>query len=316
MTGTGPPRQPLGGLLLALGGVFCLSINDLLIKFLSGGYALHELILCRAVIGMALILATLKLSGRSFATLRSRRPWAQTLRVSLMMLSNATYFLGLSVMPLADAVAISYVSPLCMTGLSVLVLGERVGWARWAAVLAGMAGVLVIVQPGTDAFRPAALLVLCGAVSYALTQVMARRMAGTESTFALSFYVQCGFITLSALVGLLLGDGHLAGDSGGAMNFLLRKWYWPPPADWPVLLAAGSAVAFGGLAMSQSYRMLETALVAPLEYLGMPLAILWGVLVFWQWPEPSSWLGMALICGAGLFTIGQEQSDKKARHET
>ena len=60
----------------------------------------------------------------------------------------------------------------------------------------------------------------------------------------------------------------------------------------------------------------EGVAVAPLEYLGMPLAILWGVLVFWQWPEPSSWLGMALICGAGLFTIGQEQSDKKARHET
>ncbi len=312
MTAT-PTRPPeaLGGVLLALVGVACLSINDVAVKFLSGGYALHEVILFRALVGMVVVLATMALARQPLASLRTHRPVAQGIRVLCILFSNASYFLGLSVLPLADAVATSYVAPLLMTGLSVVALGERVGFTRWVAVLAGLAGVLVMVQPGTSAFQPAALLVLFGALCYALAQIMTRYLAATETSFSLSFHTQSGFILLCIAMGLGVGDGHLAGSGQGAMAFLLRPWIWPPLADWPAFLAAGCAVAIGGLAMSQAYRISETALVAPFEYLGMPLAIFWGALVFSQWPGQASWIGMALICGAGLVTMAAERSRRK-----
>ena len=306
------PRFALGGVVLALVGVVCLSINDVAVKFLSGGYALHEVILFRAVVGMMVLLATMALARQPLASLRTRRPVAQGLRVLCILASNASYFLGLSVLPLADAVATSYVAPLLMVGLSVVALREKVGFARWVAVLAGMAGVLVMVQPGTSAFQPAALLVLFGAFCYALAQIMTRHLRNSETSFSLGFYTQCGFILLCIAMGLGVGDGHLAEPGDGALAFLFRPWVWPPLADYPAFLAAGCAVAIGGLSMSQAYRISETALVAPFEYVGMPLAILWGALVFSQWPGQSSWIGMALICGAGLWTMAAERARRKA----
>lgn len=131
-------------------------------------------------------------------------------------------------------------------------------------------------------------------------------MRETESAATLNFYVQCGFVLVSVTMGLTVGDGHLSGSSDPSLTFLLRPWVWPPASDWPVFLATGLAVAIGGLLISQSYRLCEAALVAPFEYAAMPLAIFWGVTIFGHWPDLTAWVGIALICGAGLYTLWRE----------
>jgi drug/metabolite transporter (DMT)-like permease len=107
-------------------------------------------------------------------------------------------------------------------------------------------------------------------------------------------------------MGLVAGDGHLARDAGPALSFLLRAWVWPPAADWPAFLAAGLAVSIGGMMVSQAYRLCPAALIAPFEYASIPLAIFWGVVIFGQWPDGAAWTGIALICGAGLYTLWRE----------
>lgn len=293
------------GLLAAIGGASTLSINDVAIKALSGGYALHQVILTRSSISLLFLLAFMGLTG-GFRQMRTRRPRGHLLRVSLVMISNITYFLGLAALPLADAVAIAFVSPLVVTLLSVVVLGESVGPRRWAAVIVGLVGVIVMMRPGVGALQPAAVLVFLSAFSYASTHMMTRRMRETESAATLNFYVQCGFILVSGTMGLVVGDGHLAGSSDPSLAFLFREWVWPPLQDWPVFLATGLSVAIGGLMVSQAYRMCEAALVAPFEYAAMPLAIFWGVTVFGQWPDLTAWAGIALICGAGLYMLWRE----------
>ncbi len=293
------------GLLAAIGGASTLSINDVAIKALSGGYALHQVILTRSSISLLFLLAFMGLTG-GFRQMRTRRPRGHLLRVSLVMISNITYFLGLAALPLADAVAIAFVSPLVVTLLSVVVLGESVGPRRWAAVIVGLVGVIVMMRPGAGALQPAAVLVFLSAFSYASTHMMTRRMRATESAATLNFYVQCGFILVSGTMGLVVGDGHLAGSSDPSLAFLFREWVWPPLQDWPVFLATGLSVAIGGLMVSQAYRMCEAALVAPFEYAAMPLAIFWGVTVFGQWPDLTAWAGIALICGAGLYMLWRE----------
>jgi drug/metabolite transporter (DMT)-like permease len=300
------PNRKLTGILLALGGAFMLSMNDLAIKALSNDYALHQVILIRAFIGMALVLVVIKLSGTPFSQLRTTRPLDHLIRVSIVMVSNVTYFLGLAALPLADAVATAFIAPIFVTLMSAVVLKEHVGVRRWAAVAVGMLGVVVMVRPGAGVIQPAAILVMISAFCYASSHMMTRRMRATESAMTLNFFVQVGFIVVSLSMGLWVGDGHLAGSDNASLAFLFRPWVIPPVADWWAFALTGVAVGIGGLMMSQAYRTNEAALVAPFEYAGMPMAIFWGVVVFGTWPDHTAWLGIALICGAGLYTLWRE----------
>lgn len=302
--------QALTGILFAIGGTLIFSINDVAIKFLSGGYALHQVILIRALIGMVFVLFFIRFTGAGFGKLRTKRWKEHLFRVVLIMFSNVTFFLGLAALPLADAVAVAFVSPIAVTVLSVVFLKETVGPRRWAAVLAGMVGVIIMVRPGAGVIEPAALLVLVSAVLYAGGNLMTRRMGATESAASFSFFVQSGFIVVGLCMGLWVGDGHLA-QEGALTGFLFRPWIWPPLHDWPILLATGLSVTIGGLMVSQAYRTVEAGLVAPFEYVGMPMAIAWGVVVFGTFPDLTAWVGIALICGAGLYTIWRETARKR-----
>ena len=311
MTALTQRSTDLTGVLCALGGSVSLSVNDMAVKSLSGHYALHQVILVRAAIGILFILGVILVTGTGFRQLLTSRPKDHLIRVSFVMVSNVTYFLGLAALPLADAVAIAFISPLLITALSVLVLGERVGPRRWAAVAVGLVGVLVMMRPGTGVIQPPALLVLASATCYASTHMMTRRMKDTEGTITLGFYVQLGFFLVSLMMGLWVGDGHLAEAPGTILAFLFRPWIWPPVADWPAFLATGLAVTIGGLLIAQAYRLCEAALVAPFEYTAMPFAIFWGVVIFGQWPEMTAALGIALICGAGLYALWRETIRRK-----
>lgn len=307
------PTSNSTGIFLALGGGVILSMNDLAIKALSGAYALHQIILIRAMIGISLALILMALSPKGFRQILTRRPGAHMVRVSIVMVSNITYFVGLSLLPLADAVAVAFVAPLFVTMMSAVLLKEKVGPRRWAAVAIGLLGVIVMTRPGQGMIQPAAILVLISAFCYASSHMMTRRMRETESAATMAFYVQVGFICVSSTFGLLTGDGHMAQAPGSTWEFLFRPWMMPPLADWWAFVATGMAVGIGGLMMSQAYRTTEAALVAPFEYVGMPMAIFWGVVVFGTWPDNTAWAGIALICGAGLYTLWRETVRRKVQ---
>ena len=317
MTAVPPPNIALTGILLALGGSVVLSVNDVAIKALSGGYPLHQVILIRAVVGLVFLVALIKASGTRFGQLRTRRRGAHLLRVSIVMVSNVTYFMGLAALPLADAVAVAFISPLIVTALSALMLGEHVGPRRWVAVAAGMVGVLIMLRPGSGVIHPAAILVLISAFCYASSHMMTRRMRDTESAITLSFFVQIGFVVVSCAMGLVAGNGRFSGGANPSIEFLLRPWTWPVVGDIPVFLATGLAVSIGGLMISQAYRTCEAGLIAPFEYAGMPMAILWGVVIFGTWPDATAWSGIALICGAGFYTLWREtRKHEESRFDT
>jgi drug/metabolite transporter (DMT)-like permease len=305
--------QALTGILFAAGGTLVFSVNDVAIKFLSGGYALHQVILIRALIALAFILCVIHVSERGWSQIATSRPGTHLLRVAIVMVSNVTFFVGLAAMPLADAVAVAYVSPIVVTLMSIAFLGEKVGPRRWAAVIVGMLGVIVMLRPGAGVIQLAAVLVLVSAVLYAAGNLLARHMGGTETAMTLSFYVQSGFVVVSLAMGLWAGDGHLATEDP-LWAFLFRPWIWPPLADWPIFLATGLSVGIGGLMVVQAYRTAEAGLIAPFEYIGMPAAILWGMLVFGTFPDATAWAGIALICGSGLYVLWRETVVGRRRH--
>ena len=298
-------RTVLIGISCAVGGSVALSFNDLFIKQLSGGYALHQVILVRAFVGVAFILGFMRVSGLPLASLKTGLPRLHLIRASIVMLSNVCFFLGLAAMPIADASAIGFVAPILVTLISVVVLGEKVGWHRWGAVFAGLIGVIIMLRPEGE-FRWAAVLILFSALCYASTQNMTRHMKETESSVTINFYTQIAFIVVSVCMGLWVGDGHLAGSSDASLAFLFRVWVWQPVGDWVFFVGTGVSVAVGGMLMGHAYRTNPPALIAPFEYTSMPLAVIYGLLFFGTFPDTQGWIGIALIVGAGLYTLYRE----------
>lgn len=305
-----PRRLALIGILSAIGGSLVFSVNDVAIKFLSGDYALHEVVLIRSAIGLALMICLILPFQGGFAALRTSRLGMHLLRALCVVASNLFYFLGLAALPLADAVAVFFVAPLMITALSVLLLGEHVGPRRWFAVGLGLAGVIVMLRPGPTTFQVAALLPLASAFCYALMHMLTRRMGMAERAVTMAFYVQLSFIVVCLFMGAVVGDGHLAEQSDPSLAFLFRGWTWPDLADWPIFLASGISSALGGLLIAQAYRLCEAGLVAPFEYASMPMAIFWGATVFGTWPDRTAWTGIALICGGGLYMLWREASQR------
>ena len=152
----------LGAICASISVIF-FSINDVAIKFLSGGYALHQVVLIRSVIGLLIIVAVIAPMTTGWAIARTKKLKMHMLRGLCVVFANMTFFLGLAAMPLADAVAIFFISPLVITLFSVLFLGEVVGPRRWAAIAVGFIGVVVMMRPGTQAFQVASLLPLAAA---------------------------------------------------------------------------------------------------------------------------------------------------------
>lgn len=312
MTTLSRSNPALVGALAALAAVFLFSLGDMLAKLLSGDYALHQLILLRALVGMAFLLAAVLPFAGGFAALGTRRPGLHIARGIAVVLSNVALFLGLAALPLAEAVAIFFICPLIITALSVVVLRERVGPWRWGAVALGLVGVVVILRPGTEAFQPAALFPIAAAAAYAVLQILTRRGGGTESAATLAFTVQAAFILVCGLAGLLLGDGRFAGSADPAFAFALRAWVWPPAADLPLFLLMGLASGLGGWLISVAYRGTDAGVVATFEYVAMPLALFWGLVVFAEWPDGTALAGIALILAAGLLTVWRETRRRRS----
>lgn len=297
---------PVLGAIYALGASLAFTQHDMAIKVLSEEYSLYQIIFTRSVIAMALLLGVFMPLAGGYRHLRTAFPGRHALRGILVVSSNMAFYLALSSIPLADATAIFFASPLIIAVFSVVFLGEKVGWHRWGAILAGLIGVIIMIRPGSDSFTPIALLPLLAATAYAAMQTMTRRMGVSDSALTLSFYAQAVFLAFSSGFGLTFGDGSLDPGGEGTMNFLLRSWIWPQWDDVPLFALAGLGTALGGWMIAQAYRTCEAALVAPLEYVAMPMAIFWGVLVFQQWPDRNSWVGIGLILAAGLYMVYRE----------
>ncbi|MEO1795692.1 MAG: DMT family transporter [Pseudomonadota bacterium] len=294
-------------------GVLCASLaailftaNDTVLKFLSGDYALHEVVLIRSVIGLLVACAIIFPFAGGWSVLRTRRPLAHFFRGMCIVLANMTFFLGLASLPLAEAVAIFFVAPLLVTAFSVIFLGEYVGPRRWAAVAVGFCGVLVVQRPGTEAFQVASLLPVLAACFYAALHMMTRLIGKTESAATMVCYNQLTFIGVCLLFWVFVGDGRFGEQSNPSMAFLLRAWVWPEPGDWWLFGLVGLATGIGGYLISQAYRVAAPAVVAPFEYLSLPVAVVAGIVVFGEVPDWATFAGIALILGAGLFIIWRE----------
>ncbi len=316
MTEASAGRATALGAIWATAAMVCFSANDVIVKFLSCGYPLYQLIFIRSTVGLVFILAILVPLTGSHAMLKTKRLPLHIARGLRVVFANFCFFLGLAALPLAEAVAIFFISPLLISVASIVFLGETVGPRRWVAIAVGLIGVLVVLRPGTDAFQTAALLPLAAACGYAALHILTRKIGGTENATAMAFYIQCTFLAVSGTAGLALGNGQFETFDHPSMEFLFRAWIWPPATDFLLMAALGVTSSIGGFTISEAYRRSEAALVAPFEYVAMPMAVFWGLTVFGEWPDAVAWAGIALIMLSGVFLVWREAvASRKLRQD-
>lgn len=304
-------HRPLLGILCMGVGMFAISLNDMAVKALSGGYPLHEIVLIRSVLGLVITAAILQLEG-GVSALRVGQPWLHGVRAMCVVFANSAYYAALVAMPLATAAAIYFVAPLFVTLLAIPVLGEQVGPRRFAAVAAGFAGVLVIMGPelgGTAGLGWIILLPALAAAGYASMSVLTRKLGATAPASVLSFWIQVAFILSSLVFFAVAGDGRYAEAPGvsESARFLLRAWIWPRAEDWWVFGCLGLIAGTVGYTMAQAYRLAAASAVAPFEYLLLLYSLFWGWWVFDELPRPTVYAGAAIIVASGVYIVLRER---------
>ena len=291
--------RTLTAVLLLLCALTLFDAMGLIIKQLSPRYGAAELSAYRNTFGLIPSLIVLFASSDWHAKGRvwKLRQWRFALaRGAILTVAQFSFYLSLGLLTFATASTITYANSLFAVALATVLLGEKVGWIRWSAVLLGFIGVIWIVRPGSDTFSPAALLPLGAAVCYALVGVTARMMDGDVPTPLINLY--------SSIVALL-GAVCLAFITGGFTPLDQANDIW-----W--LMAMGG---FGGsavLLLIMSYRMAEQSNLAPFNYFGIPLAFLLGWIFFDEAPWDELFPGALLILASGLLIIWREQRPKRS----
>ena len=267
-------------------GVSCGLGLDLCAKWLLASYSLEQFVFLRSLLGLLTFIAISRWYG-GLSSLKTRR-WAwHLLRTALACTTMFGFFYGLSKMPLVNTLTLAFTAPLIVTALSVPVLGEHVGWRRWAAVVVGFVGVLVILRPGSGLITPAAIAVLVAAAGYAGLAITARKLAATETTFAMSVYVMGGPLLVSGF--------------GLPENFVT-----PTPSAWFFFVLAGICSAGAWVGIVGGYRRASPAVLAPFEYTALIGAAIAGYWIWGEVPDRFVVLGGAVIIGSGLYVVYRE----------
>jgi drug/metabolite transporter (DMT)-like permease len=285
-------HQPGRGLLYMASAVFCLTVLDAGVKWLTDDYSPFQIAFLRYAIGLLFAIGIATQAG-GVRTLKTLRPGGHALRSLFNIGTMLTFYYALRMLPLADTMAITYAGPLFMTILSVLLLREKVGPRRWGAVLIGFLGVLVILQPSGTGFNWAAVLALSSAFLYALTLITSRQLSGTESSHTILFYYSVGVLIVT----------------GATMPWL---WVTPSWNDLWVFLLVGVSGSIGQFCLNQAFRYSEVSLLAPIDYTGLVWATLFGWALWNQLPSLTVIIGSLIVVGSTLYIVNRERQKNAA----
>ena len=279
---------------------------DMAVKFVSEDYALHQITLIRAIVSILFTLIILVPLDGGYKYLLSKRLGLHLMRGFGIVVANLCFFTALVTIPLAETTAIFFIAPLLITALSVFLIGEKVGLRSWIAVFVGFLGVVIMFRPDLGFFNAAYLLPLVAALVYSLVQIATRIMGEAEKASTMVFYIQLNHLFFSGLIGLIFGSGNLADKSKPINYYLLRAWKIPNWEDLIIMIGIGLLGGLGAYFISNAYRISKAGIVAPFEYVAIPFAIFWSIIIFGDWPDIGSWLGIVLITGAGLYVVYSE----------
>ena len=289
------------GIIFLLTAVLLFAIQDVIIKGMSSSYALLEIVVIRSCFSMVIVLGILYFQ-ESWSALRSKNWKLQFWRGMWMFSAYLFFFMGLAALPFSTVTALFFSNPLFMTALSVLILGEKVGWPRWLAILVGFVGVIVIIQPTSDSFDFASLFILIAAVAYAMSMITTRKIKDSGTSIAV--YTTVIYLTSAIILSPLFASL----DLGTHPSFAFLTKAWTIPLAWDIFLIFVTSLCWGSgmVLLSAAYRDTAVSTLAPFEYFAVFFGILLGFLIWGERLTIEMILGVALIVSSGLFILYRE----------
>ena len=284
-----PKSERLRGILAMISAVFVFAIMDATMKRLSTHYPPLQISCLRSLASLLCIAAPI-LWRRSWDNLKASSPLLHIMRGALGVGMLVSFIFAVQRLSLAQTYSLFLAAPLLMTALSVPLFGDRVPRTRWAAIIAGLVGVLLVLQPWSKGAMPlaAAGAAAVATVCYSLSALTVRTLGGRNSSMSMVFWYL-------ALVGV------------GAGVFAIPTWQPIQPDDWQWLAAIGVSGALGQYWLTDAFRRAPSSVVGPFEY----TAILWAFLIDWIfWSAQPSWaliLGAAVVIASGIFVIFDER---------
>lgn len=300
---------PLKGILFLMLGIAAFSIQDVIIKSLSGDYSVHQIVMIRSIAALPLIVVIARIEG-GFSRLKTRRLPLHIARALLGFCAYTAFYMSIATVPLGLATTLFFAAPVFVTALAVLVLREKVSIRRWSAVFVGFVGIVIALRPGTESFEWGALLAVASALVYAFEILLTRRLGPTESGSALAFYLMLVFLVISPISLLIFGSGAFTSDHP-ALAFLMRAWVVPPPEDIGLIALCGIAAAIGIYGLGQGYRLAQASVAVPFEYSALFWAVLWGYLFWTEIPAVTTYIGIAMVVGSGLYIFHRESMKQR-----
>ena len=277
---------------LIVGSVLCFTILDATVKHLADRYPIPLLVWARYTVQTLVVLLWL-LPKMGLGLFRTPRPGLMLVRGAILPLSSLCFFSALKYLPLAEATAINYGTPILVIILAVAFLGERMTRPRIALVLAGIAGMFLIVRPGSVVFQGAALLALGSAVFYGTFQILTRMLAGEDSRVLLFYPAIIGTVMMTVLLPWLGIDVAM------------------PWADVAFIGAAGLLGTVGHFLFILAFQRAPASALTPFTYMQLVWATLIGWIAFGNFPDAWTLAGMAVIGGSGLLITLHERRRAK-----
>lgn len=279
------PQNNTLGIWLMIATAFVFAMQDGLSRHLAGEYNVFMIIMIRYwfFASFVIVVAARKAGGLRQAV-ATKQPVLQIFRGVLLALEVCVMVTAFVLLGLVESHAVFAVYPLLVAALSGPILGEKVGWRRWAAIGIGFVGVIIILQPGFGVFQPAALLAFLASFMFALYSLLTRYAARKDSA-AVSFF--------------------WTGTTGAITMTLIGIWFWEPmvPGDWLWMALLCMTAAFSHFLLIRAYELAEASAVQPFAYLQLPFAAALGVLVFNETLRSNVVIGTCVVVGAGLFTL-------------
>ena len=298
-------------ILFILVGMLVFSAQDTIMKHIFSFVSLYEVYLIRTLVSFVIIVFYLKITNKPII-FSTHYPLLTLIRVILFFFGFSSFYISLTIMPLATATALFFASPFLMTIFAIFFLKEEVGIRRWSAVIIGFIGVYIILNPDFNDFDYLSLTPVVCAFCYALSMIIIKKTSDKDDVYSQMFHFYILAIVISIIFYFYMGDGKFNNIDHPASQFIFRKWFDNLEFALPYMIFIGVVGASAFLCLFTAYRIASPAVVSPFEYSILIWASLNGWFFFDEIPNVRTFVGMILIVCGGIYIFIREKAQDQS----
>ena len=299
-------NQNTKGIFFIMTGMAFFSIQDSLIKYIYEDVALFELYFGRTLIQSIILLSFVLLTKKTII-LKTHYPVLTLVRVVCFFFGFSFFYISLTFMTLAMTSALFFSCPFFMSMFAKFFLKEKIGIRRWSAIFVGFIGVLIVLNPRLEEFNFFKLAPVACALCYATSMTITKYTSSKDSIYTQMTWLYIFAIFASIIIFLVSGDGKFNNFSDSTMQFIFREWFTNPAEAWPYVLVMGIVASISFFCVFSAYSIASPSIVSLFEYSYIVWAMLAGYILFETIPVPRTFIGAAIIIGAGFYIYYREK---------